>query len=506
MQTAIQQQQIRGISLRKILPNSRFFGAQDIFLGSCCADSRLCKPGDLFVAVDGPCEDGHQYARQAVENGAVAVLGERMVPVEVPMCVVDDSREAYGKLCQALMGNPSEQIQVIGVTGTSGKTTVSMLIASVLEVAGHRPGVMGSLGFSDGLDSTSVYGNKITPAKLAHWLARVNANRCSHAVLELSSIDLATRQMAGIQLDIACLTNVKRRNIDFHGSVLKYRQAKGRVFRQLAPGGLAVINSDDPASKFLLSQIRHPLLTVGIKNPAELNATSIERRLSEQTFLISAGSETVPVCTKIIGDQHIYNCLTAAAVGLVYGIDLPTIVRGLEAVSVVPQHLERIECGQGFGVFVDSVCTPDSLANSLRTLRQVTRGRLICVYGAPGDRDRDNRPLLGRAVERLADTGVITSDIPGTEPPLAIMHEILDGYDRPSRSQVIPDRIHAMNWALQHARPTDSVLITGSPVRHQQEHNGIMTSFTDPEFVREWLYESVKTKRDEPWLTSFARG
>ena len=505
MQTATEHK--CGVSLRSILASSRIFGAHDLQFTSCCADWRHCKPGDLYVAVSGPLEDGHYYAREAVANGAVAVLAERIVPVEVPTCVVDDSREAHGRVCQALAGNPSEQMQVIGVTGTNGKTTVSTLVAAVLEDAGHRTGVMGSLGYSDGVEATASVGDdNITPTQLASWMARMHANRCSHAVLELSSIALATRQIAGIEFDVACLTNIKRRNIDFHGSVLKYRQAKSRLFRQLSPGGLAVINSDDPASKFLLTRIQHPQLTVGIKSPAELTATVVERHLSEQTFLISAGSETIPVRTRIIGDQHVYNCLTAAAVGLVYGIDLPAIVRGLESVEVVPQRLERIECGQNFGVFVDSACNPDSLANSLRTLRNVTRGKLICVFGAPGDRDRDNRPLLGRAVERLADTGVITNDCPGTEAPLAIVHEILDGYDRPSRGQVMPDRIHAINWALQQARPTDSVLIVGSPIRRDHEHNGALLSYSDREFVQQWLYESVTTKSDEPWHATFARG
>ena len=495
-----------GISLRNLLADGRFFGAKDLRFTSCCTDWQHCKPGDLYIAVDGPYYDGHDDACLAVAKGATAVLAERILPVQVPICVVDDSREAHAYVCQALAGKPSEQLQVIGVTGTSGKTTVSTLIAAILEGADYRTGMMGSLGYSDGVDVVSAGNEDLSPIQIASWMGRMHANRCSHAVLELSSIALATRQAAGIQFDVACLTNVKRRNIDFHGSVLKYRQAKGRLFRQLAPGGLAVVNSDDPASKFLLSQIQRPLLTIGIQSPAELTATVIERHISEQTFLISAGSDSIPVRTRIIGDQHVYNCLTATAVGLVYGLDLPTIVRGLESVEVIPQRLERIECGQNFGVFVDNACTPDSLANSLRTLRRVTRGRLICVYGAPGERDRDNRPLLGRTVERLADTGVITSDCPGTEAPLGIVHEILDGYDRPSRAHVMPDRLRAIDWALQKAQPQDTVLITGSPVRRELEHDGAALTYSDRDFVQQWLYESVKSTTEEPWLASFARG
>ena len=213
-----------------------------------------------------------------------------------------------------------------------------------------------------------------------------------------------------------------------------------------------------------LGYLRHfhgPALTIGIRKPAEITAAPVEQFPSEQTFLLTAGSETVPVRTRMIGTHHIYNCLTAAAVGLTYGLDLATVVRGLEAVDYVPGRLQRIECGQPFSVFIDYAHTPDALAGSLQALRNVTSGRLICVFGAGGDRDRQKRPLMGREAEKLADCSVLTSDNPRHEDPREIVAEILEGFQQPAAAQVIIDRTEAIHWALAQAQPGDCLLIAG---------------------------------------------
>ncbi len=496
---------VGGISLREVLPSGQIFGAADIRITSCCCDSRRCKEGDLFVALLGQEEDGHDYVQQAIDRGAVAVLIERPVPFNIPACTVEDTREAFGKVCQALTGNPSQQMHTIGITGTSGKTTTSVLLTSILEMAGHRVGMMGSLGYSDGLDTLPAKSSIPVVPEMASWLARMRANDCSHAVMELSSIGLATRKTAGIEFDAACITNVRRNRIDFHNSVLNYRRAKGNLLRQLRPHGFAVFNVDDPASKFLLSQVENPVLTIGMKGPAEVTAQVVERYPGEQTFLLTAGNETAPVRTRMIGDHHVYNCLAAAAIGLVYGIELAGIVRGLEAIECVPGRLERIECGQSFSVFVDSSLKPDSLVAGLRALREVTSGRLICVLGTGGDKNVDHRPLLGRAIERFADVGVLTAGSPGAEGPLAVIHDILDGYDRPSRALVKPDRAQAVVWALEQARAGDTVLIVGDNFPCQQLA-GKHTTSDDRQIARHWLYESAKSHLNNPWTMAIARG
>lgn len=481
-----------GVSLRNTLPKTRFLGGDDISVVSCCGDSRRVRQGDLFVALSGPEQDGHDYVEQALERGAAAVLAERLLSIDVPQCLVPDTREAYGRVCQALAGNPSSDLRVVGVTGTSGKTTTSLLVASVLSALGKAVGSLTSLAYCDGYDTSAPNSDAPSAPEFAQWMARMTASGCDSAVLEVSSRALARRQTTGIEFDAAVLTNIRRDHLDEHGSIVNYRRAKGRLFSQLKPHGFAVLSTDDPASQHFLKKLECPVLTFGMRNPAEVTARMLERSKSEQTFLLTAGNESVPVCTRMIGDQHVESCLAAAAVGLVFGLDLETVVRKLEAVERVPGRLERLECGQPFGVFVDGARTPDALANALRTLRQVTTGRLICVFGAQGGRDGDARPLLGRAAERGANISIITSDNPRRDEPLQIAHDILDGYQQPERARILPDREKAIGWALDQARPGDTVLIAGKGNEDYQLVGKVRHSFDDREVACRHLYEAGK--------------
>ena len=478
------------ISLRRLLPEACFVGADDVRVSSCSCDSRGVRPGDLFVALAGSVHDGHDFAAEAAQRGAAAILAQRHLPaVDLPLCRVPDTRHAYARLCQALAGNPSEHLCVVGITGTNGKTTTSCLVASVLSTAGYRVGLLGTLGGFDGLDFHDATLTTPPPHELARWLARSVANGCSHAVLEVSSHALDQSRIAGIELDAACVTNVRRDHLDYHRSILDYRITKSRLLEHLAGEGFAVLNADDPTSASYLGQMSGPVLTVGIRSAAEISATVIERFTSEQTFLLTAGSETLPVRTRMIGTHHVYNCLIAAAVGLAYGIDLIPIVRGLEAVEHVPGRLQRIECGQPFSVFVDYAHTPDALASTLRTLREVVEGRVLCVFGAGGERDRQKRPLMGRAVEKSADLAVLTDDNPRTEDPQAIRHDLLDGFQRPHDVKIIPDRAEAIRWALGQAQTGDCVLIAGKGHEKHQIVGTERIPFDDREVARQWLYE-----------------
>jgi len=478
------------ISLRRLLPEADFLGPGDIWVASCSCDSRRVVPGDLFVALPGSTYDGHDFASEAASRGATAVLAQRPLPgIALPICRVPNTREAYARVCQALAGGPSEHLRVIGITGTNGKTTTSCLVTSVLSTAGHYVGLVGTLGGFDGLDFKDSTMTTPPPDELARWLARMVANGCSHAVLEVSSHALDQSRVAGIRLDAACVTNVRRDHLDYHRSILDYRMTKSRLFEHLSGEGFAVINADDPTSASYLPDICGPVLTVGIRSAAEISATVIERYVSEQTFLLTAGSETIPVRTRMIGTHHVYNCLVAAAVGLAYGVDLATVARGLEAVEHVPGRLQRLECGQPFGVFVDYAHTPDALSASLATLREVVDGRLICVFGAGGDRDRQKRPLMGRAVEKGADVAVVTTDNPRTEDPHTIQDAILRGFQRPEGVRLIPDRTEAIGWALSEAQPGDCVLIAGKGHEKYQIIGTERIPFDDRVVARQWLYQ-----------------
>ena len=478
------------ISLRQVLPEAELIGADDIWVTSCSCDSRNLRPGDLFVALSGSLHDGHDFAPQAVDRGCSAILASRCLPdIDLPVCRVPDTRSAYGHVCQALAGNPSQRMKVVGITGTNGKTTTSCLIGSILATAGHQIGISGTLGYFDGVQSADPTLTTPPPDELASWLARTERNGCSHAIMEISSHALAQSRPAGIELDAACITNVRRDHLDYHRSIGDYRLTKSRVLEYLTGEGFAVLNADDPTSALYLSQIDSPVLTIGIRSAAEITGTLVERYISEQTFLLTAGSETMPVCTKMIGTHHVYNCLIAAALGLAYGIDLATVVRGLEAIEYVPGRLERIECGQPFGVFVDYAHTPDALAGTLQTLREVVSGRLICVFGAGGDRDKMKRPLMARAVEADADLAVVTTDNSRTEDPKAIEADILSGFQLPGEVELIPDRAEAICRALSEAGPGDCVLIAGKGHEKYQTIGDRHQHFDDCEFARQWLYQ-----------------
>ncbi|HET6882459.1 MAG TPA: UDP-N-acetylmuramoyl-L-alanyl-D-glutamate--2,6-diaminopimelate ligase [Pirellulales bacterium] len=485
----------RGLSLSSILPEAAL-PSGEIFVSSCCADSRACRPGDLFVALPGSRTDGHGHVREAVAKGARAVLASQpLSECPVPVCYVDDVAAAYGHVCQALAGHPARQLKTIGITGTNGKTTTSYLIASVLAAGGHRTGVLGTLGYFDGDEWGDA--NWTTPPQnvLADWMARMVANGCTHAVMEVSSHALAQQRLAAVDLDVACVTNVRRDHLDYHGAWRTYRDAKARIFDNLTPEGFAIVNADDTAAEALLAHLDGPVLSIGIEGPAEITAVPVEQFASEQTFLLCVGDETIAVRTPLIGNHNILNCLMAAAVGTVYAIDLPTIVAGLEAIQRVPGRLERVECGQPFAVFVDYAHTPDALTASLSTLRQVTSGRLICVFGAGGDRDKSKRGPMGRAVESAADLAVVTSDNPRRERPEAIIQQVVAGFERPSTAQTIVDRRAAIGWALEQAQPGDCVLIAGKGHETYQIVGDERLDFDDREIARRWLYEQPALNR-----------
>ncbi len=479
-----------GHSLRELLPEARFLGACDIRVSSCCGDSRHCHPGDLFVALPGSTDDGHRYVADAASRGATALLLGREAPdCKLPTCIVSDVTLAYGKICQALAGNPARQLKMIGLTGTNGKTTTSLLVASILNAAGMSAGLIGTLGNFDGAEFGPAKLTTPTAPELAQWLARMCANGCTHAVVEISSHAISQSRAAGISFDVIGISNVRHDHLDYHGTLAEYRRTKRRALNYLTPEGIAVLNADDAVCAEFLSEHSGPALSIAIDGPGEITATPVEQFINEQTFLLSAGDETVPVRTQLIGRHNIYNCLLAAATGISYGIDLATIAYGIEKLDKVPGRLERIECGQPFSVFVDYAHTAEALAVTLDTLRPLARGRLVCVFGAGGNRDQQKRPTMGKAVENRADVTYLTSDNPRHEEPEQIAREVLSGFANPSEVRVVLDRAEAIARALDDAQEGDCVLIAGKGHEDYQVVGDKRLYFDDRAFARQWLYE-----------------
>ncbi len=474
-----------GISLDELFAGSVCTEAESVLATSCTGDWRQVQPGDVFVAIDvdrdeNTPEDGHDHAREAAERGAKAIVCERPVPVfDVPTYVVEDSRVALGMLCQALVDDPTHSLPTIGVTGTQGKTTIVALLDSIFSAAGKHAGSISDLGCYDGMAHSPGLSQTTTHAILASRLARMSASGCTHAVAEVSSRALAQNLLAGIQLDAVCVTNVTSGHLDLHHSTQNYRDAKRRILSYLAPGGVAILCADDPVSMSWLDSLSGPVLTYGMGSQAEITGSIIEQHANEQLFVITAGSESAAVRTTIVGDHHVSNCLGAAATALSYGIDLPTIARGIEALQRLPCRMERVDCGQGFPVFIDVARTPDALRASLRTAKQLAQRRVICVLGDEPSGVPQEADLIHSIASRMADVAIVACGISESEPNWTESKRI-DSLHR------VDDRCEAIACAVAIAEPGDVVVIAGSQMAPSGSFG--RSEISDAEVTRELLH------------------
>ena len=382
----------------------------------------------------------------------------------------------------------------IAITGTSGKTSVSYIIAGMLAESGYPVGLIGSLGVYDGRVLLPNRETTPRPLLMAELMARMLRNGCSHVIVEVSSEALEDSRLSGIKFDAVCLTNVRRNHLDLHKTVDLYRRTKMKIFDYVKEDALVVCNPSDRVTGAILHLIKNPTITIGLHpNEAMVNGMRVEQNRGEQTFYIIAGSDAIPVRTKIIGKEHICNCLTAAALGLSWDIDLKTVVRGIERVEHIPGRMERIDCGQPFGVFVDNASTPDSLADVLSTLREVTEGMIYTVLSAPDDNDRSKRPLMGRAAEQGSDLVILT--IGRQADPATGVKDLLQGIENSAKClKRTFRRSDAITWALSNAAPEDTVLIIGSDLTPGVDPE---ETVSDRQFVRHWLYEN------QPCLEAF---
>ena len=480
---------ISGISLRAILPDAKTVGDFDLRVQSCCGLWRECLPNDVYVAIVGEDDDGHDFVQEAIERGAVAIVSERLLAVDRPQFLVDDSRQAFGKICQALAGNPADRVTTIGVSGSDGKTVTTRLIESILNSAGKNPRSTNSLSANLESDFSNTPSEKLNSPRLANWLAESVMQHCSHAVMEIHSRSLAQHCLTGVALDVAVLTNLRNDHLDFHGTGENYRRVQARLLDYIKPEGIAIFNADDPNTRKLLDGLDLPALTIGIHQSAEVTAKLLERTASEQIFVLTAGNDSAVVRTQMIGKHHVYNCLAAAAVGLVLGIDLQTIVRGLEDVGQVSGRLERVVCGQAFDLWIDSAARPNQLASAIHAVRQVSEGRVWVVASSNPGQGQAERKRIGEILEKAADYSVLTQaeSIPNATSEPA--HQILDGFEDQKRVRVVPNRFRAIEWVLEQAAEGDAVLITGLGDRPLAVVGQGHWAVTDRDVCQAWLYD-----------------
>ncbi len=464
-------------------------GTGEVVVTSCVTDWRKVEPGDVFVALpdsdgDGDGDDGHLHAQRAVSHGAIAVVCEQPVPVfDVPTYLVPDSRVALGKICHALVGHPCRKFEVIGVAGTHGKSTTIALLESIFAAAGKHCGKLSSLGCYDGMTHSAGMGDAPSAPAFASRLARMEAAGCTHAFVEMSSQSLSQARVAGIELGAVCVTNVTEAHLDRHNTVQNYRETKRRILEYLSPTGVVILNADDPVSMQWLDQVAGPVLTYGMKSggmdsgvtAAEITATIVDCHANEQIFVLTAGSHSAAVRTAIVGEHHVANCLAAAALSLSYGIDLQTIAAGLEAVEQLPARMERVDCGQGFPVFVDAADSPGALRASLRTARRLAEGRVICVWDKIVSGAGSEQLAISQVLNRLADLAIVTQPLLQAE---------AEGTD----VEVVADRSEAIACAVAIAEPGDVVVIAGSRTNPGLVFGNVDESVTDGEIIRQLLY------------------
>jgi len=431
-------------------------------------DSRRAAPGYAFVAAAGEHVDGHAFAEQAVASGAHVILGEREGFTElagVPYVRVRHARRALGQLAHALAGDPTAAMKVFGVTGTNGKTSVALIARRILEHAGTPAALFGTLTYAwPGHEQTAPL---TTPfgEHLAAMFAEARAAGAQAAVMEVSSHALEQERVAGIHYHSAAFTNLTQDHLDYHGTMEAYCRAKAKLFERLdAAEGFAVLNAADPWSEKIAPYCRAPVTWYGAE--AEVRAEDVQTSLHETRFRFVSPWGSAQVRSKLLGHYNVHNLVCAAALCARYGISAESIAAALAETPPVPGRFEHVDEGQAFLVIVDYAHTEDGLVNVLRAARAICPGRLLCVFGCGGDRDRTKRPKMGHAAASLSDVAIVTSDNPRTEDPLAILEDILPGVRDGGKhigggAHVLPDRREAIAFAINEAQADDCVVIAG---------------------------------------------
>ncbi|MBS1864073.1 MAG: UDP-N-acetylmuramoyl-L-alanyl-D-glutamate--2,6-diaminopimelate ligase [Actinobacteria bacterium] len=489
---------MRLAELAAVADGARIVGDGSVEISNLAYDSRKAGPGTLFFCVVGEKRDGHEFAGQVVEAGAVGLVVERELDLGVAQVVVPSARAAMAPFAAAFWGDPTAALRVVGVTGTNGKTTTAYLVREILEAAGVQTGLMGTVkqvvgGAEEPVERTTPEG-----IDLQATFRRMLEGGDTACAMEVSSHAMALHRADAIRFDVALFTNLTQDHLDFHADMEDYFAAKRLLFE--ATPGVRIVNVDDPYGRRLAAEF--DCLTFSAEGAeATYRAADVEFDASGAEFTVLMGRKLqeglsfrptngeVRVRTGMPGHFNVANALGAFAAAHALGVDPETAAAGLAAAARVPGRFEPIDEGQGFAVLVDYAHTPDSIENVLRAARRLTAGRLTSVFGAGGDRDKAKRPLMGRAGGVLSDLAVVTSDNPRSEDPEAIVAEVAAGAREGDAELVVEvDRRAAIALALGRARPGDTVVIAGKGHEQGQEfEGGRKVPFDDREVAREEL-------------------
>jgi UDP-N-acetylmuramoyl-L-alanyl-D-glutamate--2,6-diaminopimelate ligase len=473
------------MTLRDLMGN----GAPEVEISSLAYSSQSVTPGALFFCVPGFKADGHDFAPTAVERGAAALVCERPLGLGVPEVLVPDVRAAMGPAAARFYGDPTAELDVVGITGTNGKTTTAFLTRHLLEADGRSCGLLGTVKRVVGGVEEEVERTTPEAIDLQATFRRMLDGGDRACAMEVSSHALELGRVAGIRFACRVFTNLTQDHLDFHDTMHAYFEAKRRLFRE--PDGIAVVNVDDEYGRRIAADVE--CVTFAIEREADYRARDVEFDLMGSRFTCQTPAGPLELESPLPGLFNVENVLAAVAAARSLEVPGATIAEALPAFGRVPGRFEPVDEGQEFGVLVDYAHTPDSLENVLRAAREVTRGRLHVVFGAGGDRDRGKRPLMGAAARRLADRVLVTSDNPRNEPPEAIIDQVMEGAGPDAEREV--DRRRAIALAVETAEQGDVVVIAGKGHEQGQEfENGRKEPFDDCSVAREALRARVGPK------------
>ena len=456
-------------------------------IGQVLYDSRLVRPGDLFVAMSGFTVDGHAFIEKAVAAGAGAVLCEKAPEGGVPYVRVADSRRALAVVGGNFYGHPADAMTMVAVTGTNGKTTTTYLLKAILEQAlGAKVGLIGT--------NQNMIGQEILPTErttpesfeLQGLLAKMRDGGCTHVVMEASSHALYLDRVYGIRYAVGIFTNLTQDHLDFHKTMEAYCDAKAILFRRCGTG---VVNADDPWTKRLLANASCKVLTYSEKARSDLRAEEVSLGADHVAFTAVTKEARVPVRVNIPGGFMVYNTLDVLGAALALGISLE---KSAEVLSSVPHVKGRVEVvptpGKDYTILIDYAHSPDGMENVLSSVKGFAKGRTVALFGCGGDRDKTKRPKMGKAAADLADFAIVTTDNPRTEVPGDIIADILPGFAGSATPYVVvEDRVEAIHWAMDHAQPGDVIVLCGKGHETYQEVNHVKHHMDEREIVADYL-------------------
>lgn len=459
--------------LAKLLMTAELAGDADTAVTGVEIDSRKVKKGDLFICLPGHTVDGHDYAPQALEQGAAALVTERKLELDAPQLIVKNSRLAMAVIADYYYGQPSHHMKLIGVTGTNGKTTTTYLIEQIMNDNGHPAGVIGTIEARYGTTTLPMSGTTPEALGLQQYLAEMKEAGTEVCAMEVSSHALEQGRVKGCKFRTAIFTNLTQDHLDYHLTMEKYAAAKELFFSRLGneysadPNrrSYAVLNADDAVSAQFAQATAAEVVTYGIEQAADVRAENIRITPQGTSFTLRTFRGDAELTLQMVGKFNVYNALAAVSATLIENISLEKIKASLEALPGVPGRVESVNAGQPFAVIVDYAHTPDGLENVLKAVKELKPERLLCVFGCGGDRDRTKRPLMGKIAANFADYVFVTSDNPRTEDPELILQDIKAGLDADQvpeeRYELIVDRRLAIEKAIEKASPGDVVLIAG---------------------------------------------